>query len=108
MLDCWGRTHDSYPIVQGLLRQRICASWWLTFPLRRWILSFFTGVAGHWRLGVCTDRKVEDSWSDENLTTRFASSLASSDRDGTKGKLWGQKELLVQAMKTQRRVGRAR
>ena len=64
-------------------------------------MSFFAGIAGHWRLGVCTDREVEGSWSVEIVTTRFASSLASSDRDGTKGRLWGQKELLVQAVKSQ-------
>lgn len=46
-------------------------------------------------LGVCTDREVEDSWSVEIETMRFASSLASSDRDGTKVELWGQKGLLV-------------
>lgn len=43
------------------------------------------------------DREVEDSWSVENVTTRFALSLASSGRDGTKGKLCGQVKIVEQA-----------
>lgn len=35
----------SYPIIQRLLWQWICASGWLTFPLRRRILSFLIWVA---------------------------------------------------------------
>ena len=48
-------------------------------------MSFFIGIAGHWRLGVYTDREVEDSWSFGIVTTRFASSLASSAEMERKG-----------------------
>lgn len=47
------------------------------------------------------DREIEDSWSVEIETMRFASSLASSDRDRIKLELLGQKGLLVQAVKSQ-------